>query len=231
MRLQNKAALLDIWEQGQGRSRVAQSKLLLAAALPAVDEAALGALRISTADVAFLRLREAIFGTRMPAETACRHCAELLEFELDARTMIDGLAPSSECDLTMRDGVRFREPTIADLAAVAAASDADAAVRELASLCWLHTEQTASPSDAEIAQIDRLYGQATIRLRLNCAACGQTWNEDFDVPAYLWEELDQAAQTRLDEIHVLATAYGWSEPQILALSDARRSAYLRRCGA
>ena len=230
MRLPNDAALLDIWEQGQGLSPVAQAKLLLAAALPGLDEAALGEIRISTADVAFLRLRRAIFGASLPAETACGRCAERLEFELDVETLIDGLARSSEGDSTTTDRIRFREPTIADLVAVAGACDVDAALRGLAALCWLD-DQAASPSEVEIAEIDKLYGQAAIRLRLNCAACGQTWNEVFDVAAYLWEELEQRALTRLDEIHVLASAYGWSEPQVLALSDSRRSAYLRRCGA
>lgn len=231
MRLPNDAALLDIWEQGHGRSPFAQTILLLAAALPAMDEAGLGALRISEADVALLRLRRAIFGPGLPAEAACRYCAYALEFELDVGTMIDGIAPSSERELTTADRIRFREPTIADLAVVAGDRDVDVAVRKLAGLCWLDTEQAASPSDAEVAEIDTLYGEAAIRLRLNCAVCGQTWNEDFDAAAYLWEELGQHAQTRLDEIHVLATAYGWSEPQVLALSDTRRSAYLRRCGA
>jgi hypothetical protein len=31
-----------------------------------------------------------------------------------------------------------------------------------------------------------------------------------------------------DDIHLLAQAYGWSEGEILALSPARRSAYLAR---
>ncbi|MGH6846881.1 MAG: hypothetical protein ACREC0_05440 [Methylocella sp.] len=231
MRLPNDAGLLDIWEQGHGRGPVARTKLLLAAALPAVDEAGRAALRVSAADVALLQLRRAIFGPKLPAETACRRCAELLVFELDAGTLIDGLASSSKRDAAVPDSIRFREPTVADLAALAGISHADTAQSRLASQCLLEIEHAEPPSDAEIAQIDTLYGQGVIRLRMDCAACGQAWNEDFDIAAYLWEEIAQRAQARLDEIHVLATSYGWSEPQILALSDARRAAYLQRCGA
>jgi hypothetical protein len=32
----------------------------------------------------------------------------------------------------------------------------------------------------------------------------------------------------LDEVHVLARAYGWNEREILGLSAARRAAYLER---
>ena len=35
----------------------------------------------------------------------------------------------------------------------------------------------------------------------------------------------------LDEVHQLATAYGWTEAEILALSDTRRAAYLDRVTA
>ena len=50
----------------------------------------------------------------------------------------------------------------------------------------------------------------------------------FDVPAYLWEELDVRARRLLDEVHALARSYGWAEREILALSEVRRNAYLDR---
>jgi hypothetical protein len=43
---------------------------------------------------------------------------------------------------------------------------------------------------------------------------------------FLWQDVAQAAQHLLDEVHALATAYGWREPEILALSAARRSYYI-----
>jgi hypothetical protein len=229
MHLPDDATLLDLLEQGQGRGAVARTKLLLASALPATDDAGWAALRVSAADIALLQLRKAMFGGRMLAETSCRYCAEPLEFELDAGPLIDGCTSASGRDAAAQ-GSAFREPTIADLAAIADIANAEAALRQLASRCWLG-RQDGAPSDAEIEQIDALYGQAAILLHLECAACGQAWDEAFDIGAFLWEEIAQRAEARLDEVHVLATAYGWSEPQILALSDARRAAYLRRCGA
>ena len=48
------------------------------------------------------------------------------------------------------------------------------------------------------------------------------------MPAFLWDEVDVRARRLLDEVHALAGAYGWSEQRILALSEARRRAYLDR---
>jgi hypothetical protein len=44
----------------------------------------------------------------------------------------------------------------------------------------------------------------------------------------LWEEIASRAQRLMDDVHVLAQGYGWTEPEVLALSDARRTAYLER---
>jgi hypothetical protein len=227
MRPVSDATLLDVWEQGHAHAAMVRTSLLLAAALPALDQAARAALPVSAADVALLRHRIAIFGGRMPAETTCRACAEPLDFELDAAALIDGLvAPAADAVRQRHD---FREPCMGDLDAVAGMADQDAAIRTLAGLCRLDPD--TPPADDDIALIDALYGRSGIRLRLDCIGCGHAWQEDFDIAAYLWQEVERRAQALIDEIHVLATAYGWSEPQILALTDARRAAYLHRCGA
>jgi hypothetical protein len=220
------ATLLDIWEQGHAHAAMVRANLLLGAALPALDQAARAALPLSAADVALLRLRIAVFGSHMPAETICRACAEPLDFELDAAALIDGLnASPADAARQRRD---FREPAVGDLEAVAGIADQDEAIRKLVSLCRLDPDASAAD---DIALIDALYGQSGIRLRLDCVGCGHAWQEDFDIAAYLWQEFERRAQALIDEIHVLATAYGWSEPQILALSGSRRAAYLLRCGA
>jgi hypothetical protein len=48
------------------------------------------------------------------------------------------------------------------------------------------------------------------------------------VAAFVWEEIEACAARLLDDVHVLARAYGWSERAILALPEMRRAAYLER---
>jgi hypothetical protein len=43
--------------------------------------------------------------------------------------------------------------------------------------------------------------------------------------------MDARARALLAEVHSLARAYGWTEPEILALSPQRRAAYLEMAGA
>jgi rubredoxin len=69
---------------------------------------------------------------------------------------------------------------------------------------------------------------ADLSLAFQCPACGRDGEAGFDVASYLWEEVDVSARQLLNEVHLLAQAYGWSEAEILALSPARRSAYLAR---
>ena len=68
--------------------------------------------------------------------------------------------------------------------------------------------------------------QAHTRLALACAACSHRWQEGFDIGGFFWVEVDAWARRVLDEIHSLASAYGWSEAEILSLSPVRRQYYL-----
>ncbi len=68
--------------------------------------------------------------------------------------------------------------------------------------------------------------QGNVQLALDCPACGHRWLQAFDILTYLWREIDDWAQRTLREVHLLASAYGWSEQAILALSARRRHMYL-----
>jgi len=69
---------------------------------------------------------------------------------------------------------------------------------------------------------------ANIALDVCCPACGQEDVADFDIASYLWNKIEQRAHHLLDDIHQLAQSYGWSETDILALSETRRAAYISK---
>jgi hypothetical protein len=52
----------------------------------------------------------------------------------------------------------------------------------------------------------------------------------FDAGEFLLAELSTRARTLLYEVHLLARNYGWSEHDILALSDRRRASYVELVG-
>ncbi|MGP3950458.1 T4 family baseplate hub assembly chaperone [Streptomyces sp. 7N604] len=70
---------------------------------------------------------------------------------------------------------------------------------------------------------------AELTLNVACPECGEATPAELDIASYLWTELDAWARDLLLDVHLLATAYGWSEPEILALSPLRRRYYLELC--
>ena len=68
--------------------------------------------------------------------------------------------------------------------------------------------------------------QADLQLSLACPECQHTWQTPLDIVSYFWSEIQAWATRLLREIHALASAYGWNEAEVLALSSWRRRAYL-----
>ena len=67
---------------------------------------------------------------------------------------------------------------------------------------------------------------AETRLALSCPACGSEWHEALDIARFVWAEIESRAKRLAGEVHALASAYGWTEAEILGLSGPRRSLYL-----
>ncbi|MEL6475709.1 MAG: hypothetical protein AAFR17_00155 [Pseudomonadota bacterium] len=65
-------------------------------------------------------------------------------------------------------------------------------------------------------------------LEARCPDCGGPILHPYTLEPGLVAELAGEAQALMDEIHVLAMAYHWSEAEIIALPPARRQHYLDR---
>jgi hypothetical protein len=238
--------LLDVWEDGRGRSAAYRAVALLAASGPASREAVAG-LSLGQRDAELLRLREALWGRKMAAAAVCPGCRERLELELDTAELLaaGGERVSEEpAELGLSVAgyeVRFRLPATIDVAWAEAAESAEAARRVLLERCVLGAsleeaqiaagelpEEIAARIGETMAEADPL---ADIQLRLECPECGRSWRAGFDVAAFVWIEVEAWVRRTLREVHALARAYGWGEREILALSPVRRQMYLDMVGA
>jgi len=250
------AQLLDIWEQGHSQTPVQRALALLAAADPDVRLEALERLSIGERDARLLNLREWTFGSRVVSVVNCPHCGERLEMAFDqADIRVPGSAPAGSKTAPIpgelygdgaalvleHSGYRlsFRPPNSLDLAALSPSMDAERASNQLLARCLLAVERdgqkledpaavelpvaVVSAVQERIAQADP---QADVTLALTCPACSHQWDAIFDVLTFFWSELQAWAQRLLREVHVLASAYGWREADILALSPSRRQAYM-----
>ena len=59
-----------------------------------------------------------------------------------------------------------------------------------------------------------------------CAACGHAWQSVFDIAGFFWNEIHVRGRRLLQEIDLLARTYGWTEGEILGMTDQRRSLYV-----
>jgi len=236
------AAILQAWEDGRDASPGEQGLLLLAIARPELPAAARAGTSVGQRDAALLDLFERLFGATAPAVAHCPRCTQPLQADVPLAA-IRVPAPAAERDhfsLTVGDRtIAYRLPTAGDLAALgAAATDGNpaAATSWLARRCAL-SEQTDLSKDALTAleaAIDEAVTahdpQAEITLALDCPACGFHWSAPFDIVDFLWRRFEGFVADILREVHVLASSYGWSERDILALSPARRRRYIELIG-
>lgn len=221
------ANLVELWDRCEPCSAPQRALVLLAWALPEHDVDTLADWDLGLRDWHLLHLRRALFGSRLDGHTDCPECGERLEIEFDARQLHDDTEPGPAPEIRDEDGQRYRLPSSRDLIAIDGLEDIDAAAAALIERCALEPLRT-QPSEQTEAALDRLAGERGFRLDLTCAACNGQWLFDFDPASFLWEEIRARALELLDEVHQLASVYGWSERAILAMSATRRAAYLAR---
>jgi hypothetical protein len=152
--------------------------------------------------------------------------------------------------------VRYRLPCSADLLAITDCADADTAQRELLTRCVLAIERASAVGEGDdepvatepeterltIAELpeavveavaegmQKASSQSDVQLSLTCPTCQRSWLAAFDIASYLWGEVSDWALRTMREVHALASAYGWREADILAMSARRRQWYLEMIG-
>lgn len=226
--------ILDLADAAQGEAPIARALRVAAAAgadVAHLRDAPLGRLHAAT-----LGFHAALAGPRLEAVASCPSCASLVEFTLDAEALqgLDREAAAGELAMATDAGewrVRWRAPTAGDLAEVAGRADAASAL--LALCCDVTGPGGEGAADAPPEVIGRVEGAladadplAELTVGLECPECGAVFDADVDPIAFVWREVESRARRLLHEVDVLARAYGWTEAEVLALSEQRRTAYL-----
>ena len=221
-------SLIACWELGRRRHPLDRALLLYAAAAPDEDPDSLADRPLGRRNAALLRLRRSIFGDALKSCVDCPKCGEQLEFTLSADALLERAA-SHTLTHAQLGRLRLRLPTTRDLASVATEIEESRAARMLLETLAEAPAEEIEFTDEELTRaLDTADPCMDLTLDLSCPACDHTWSAPFDVPAYLWDEIDVRARRLLDEVHALASTYCWSEERILALSEGRRRAYLER---
>ena len=233
------ANLLAVWEQGISQSVAQRGLLLLLAACPDQSPEQLAQLSIGQRDSHLLTLREQTLGTNLVSVVNCPNCNNTLElnFAVSDIRQPSILEVSSELLLETEDyEIKFRLPNSLDLRAVEQMSDVSQAAQQILERCILsvyYQNQTVSldhippgVNQALLEKMEQADIQADIQLAISCPDCGHQWQAPFDILSFFWQELTAWAQRILQDVHQLASAYGWREADILAMSPQRRHCYL-----
>jgi hypothetical protein len=243
-------ALLDLWDRGHALSRESWALALLDAAHARRDGAQpLAQWPVGRRDLALLKLRGELFGRTLNGLAPCPLCREHAEFVASVDELAAAGDDSEDADASSDEyrtlhaygcNVCFRAVTTEDLQAIETCGDPERAAHMLMARCVLaaHRDDAALSADAlprELvdalaARMEATDPHADIELGVCCPTCGHKWHVTFDIVSFLWKEIGAWAMRVLREVHELASAYGWSEAQILSISPARRQFYLGMLG-
>ena len=246
----SEGALLAAWEAGVGRRAPQQALILLTSAADPARRDAVGLLPVGIRNTLLLALHRECFGARLDCVADCPNCGGALEFGLDVDDITGGsdmsdvdewLATFSEQQtrpLVLRDDefeVAVLPPTGADLVAVGSVEPGQAR-QELLARCLVDASadvfELPEPRLAELIEtigdgLAEADPHSVIEFEPSCAECEHRWSVELDVVGFVWAEVDAWARRLLTEVHILASAYGWTEFDVLSVGSSRRQFYLQ----
>src|SRR5882762_6078142 len=156
-------------------------------------------------DAALLALRQFLAGDRLVAEIQCTHCTSWGDMELSIAEYLTAKRPRPG-----KGSSPARIPTVEQVLAAIDASLRGCSGKE------------ARSARAELEKAAPLLAGSIAGECPNCGADIEGW---FDPGGFVIAEMRERTAMLLEEVHLLASRYGWHEKTILALPASRRTAY------
>jgi hypothetical protein len=218
--------LLAVWELGGNQDPVRRAVTMLVAVRGGTADAA-AEFDVGSRDVLLARSLRALAGGTVPACADCPGCGADLDVPVDVAAVaaLTVLEPGRRW--TARTGgaeVTFRLPTTADLLAVR--DQPPRRAREMLVRRCLGVEAGPDVVAAVEEAMERAAPAGAVDLVVCCPACERSTAFPLDVGVLLWAEIQKQAAGLLRDVHLLASSYGWTEGDVLALSPGRRAGYL-----
>jgi len=233
------AKILGAWERAAGLVRPWR-ELELLGAMTETPTDALAGLPLGERNRRFLDLRRRIFGDVVDCEATCPACEARLELSVDAAEVTTPARTVTLEELRLAaDGwtVVFRLPNSADMAAALGTDDPASVIIRRCVVESTGPDGPVAAAELPVGWRERLADRmatlddgAELGLELTCAACGHSWAASVDPAAVVFDEVATHAARLMGEVDALARAYGWREPDILALGPLRRRQYLEFVG-
>lgn len=230
----SESAILSAWEQGASAAPFERPLVLLHHASRAMPPVVDG-WTVGQRDARLIDLCVLTFGPIVTGTAPCMSCGVPVEISFNlASIRSDHGDAGSRWELVLDGGRRlvFRLPTAADLRDASRSRSAEDGARMLAAGCLVEGWSAGDPpvSDSLIEALGSAMAehdpQSDVTLESRCPGCGAELTTAFDVAEYLWRRVAIAGRELIADVHQLASAYGWSEAEILAIPPGRRQRYL-----
>jgi hypothetical protein len=201
-------------------------RLLVLGPQPCVAPDQAAALSAGQRDRILAALHERVFGPRVAATLQCGVCEQPFDvaFMLPAlcehvrATAAKGVRVLPDGSLE-HEGLRFRLPNGLDELEVATLPP-DEAGGALAARCL--DPSTTAPFERLEQAMTAVDPLIDLTLPATCAECGAAQSMRFAIQGHFLGSLTNARRRLTEDVHALASAYGWSRAEILAMRSATR---------
>jgi hypothetical protein len=183
-------------------------------------------LPVTDFEFLLLHLRKRLLGDFVAGHAVCPNCRERADISFRISDYLAAVRPqaadAADAAGWMRwRGAQFRLPTVGDVIAARGEQKPEAA---LAARCV--EPGVAAPLRRRVERMmERLAPPLSGPVGGACPSCGLVLTALFDVAGFVVRELRRLAAGVFAEVHLLASAYHWSEAAILALPGTRRRIY------
>ncbi len=232
--------LLKVWEQGHAAPIFQRSLMLLTAACTNLATDDLLSMSMGDCDASLMDLRALTFGPIIDCLESCPGCENPLELSLRTSDLKIESRDLPENPFSIISGeyeIKFRLPSSRDLFFISGCKEIREAKEIMLRRCIIEIRRNGEICGNDIRLCDgvseeisermrEIDPQANVEVNLICPSCGSRWQRIFDVATFFWKEIDVWALRTLREVHVLASAYGWSELEIMSMSQWKRQFYL-----
>lgn len=213
----HRASLLELVAQGEDHSQLERAVLLLRAVRTELSLDMAWDWPVADRDRAIWDAWHQDHRGELEAVSACPDCGESVEYILPA----DFAPPPALSD---QASIRFegreyslRLPTSRDLLA---------AQRGELDLLLGSESMNKFPQQAIEEALEAADPGLDVTFAHTCPSCAAQWKQSFDVSRFVWLDCVQRAEHLLLDIDTIARTYGWSEREILDLSEQRRRRYV-----
>lgn len=225
------AADLDLEFAGTDRPGLVTA--LLAQCCESADARYWWSMPVSTRSAALLRLVALTEGRdriALSGRCSAAACSEVFEFELPLHGLPGAASGAEPIRLQLEDrrALTMRRPTGDDLRRWRAAQPAShrQALQLMLDSLLLDGDATADDEAAIASAISALDPLVDFSVACRCPACDSPNEVAVDLETLALRRLAARQRMLLHEIHQLASHYGWTESQVLAVPPRRRARYL-----